>query len=119
MLETEIKKLTAAVIALTEQMQGQDRILDDAIPEDEAPPPSEKVTTDLPEHYADKDLPPVDRAELTGWFNELTSKYGDPAMEVIKDAILARGGTQALSQVDDRVLPIIKLDVETWVKANG
>ncbi len=55
--------------------------------------------------------------EMGAYLAEVANKFGTPAQEFIKNTILSTGGTQALSQVDSAVFPLIKEKVAAWVSA--
>lgn len=131
MLETELKKLTASVEKLNEQMEHLGTLLvrygsgdktitpvkvtvtqPDGVSITEAPPAAETVPVEP--HFSD-DLPPADRKALGQRMRELSLKYGKDAQDAIKDIVLARSGTQAYTQVPDDKLPIIQHDIEQWV----
>ena len=125
MLETEMKKLTESITALTTTIHAlhasmgtgliealapvvtleQQAAAGTAQPEDTTMGP-EGVKTYIGE---------ITRPELGAYLAETANKFGTPAQDAIKAIILETGGTQALSQVDDAVLGIIKEKVVAWV----
>ena len=90
-----------------------------------------KKKTEKPEapaaHYEppseDKPAPPAQlpftRQDLGQHLRGIALKYGDAAQTAIGEIVLARSGTQALSQVDETLLPVIKEAVDAWVDAQS
>lgn len=122
-LETELKKLNDTITALTAELAKLEDTIGDwgTVPSpatQDAPTPeteSSEDSADLAEPGPALEARPVNRAELGQWLRELSLKYGKPAQDAIKEIVLARGGTQALSKVPDSKLPVIRDDVQQWV----
>ena len=59
--------------------------------------------------------PNLTRKDLGQHLRSIALKMGTPAQEAIGQIVLAKSGTQALSQVDEKLLPAIKAAVDAWV----
>ena len=79
------------------------------VEKEEPPPPVEKAVAG----------PPLTRQDLGQHLRGIALKYGDAAQTAIGKIVLARSGTQALSQVDEKLLPAIKEAVDAWVGEQG
>lgn len=115
MLEKEIAQLNESVSALNQNislligvLSGQIEVV--GIKEDAAPEPEAEVAQPTPPAT-------ISLQELGPKLAEVANKYGAVAQDAIKTIILETGGTQALSQVDPKCLPIIAGKVDAWVAA--
>ena len=125
-LETEIKKLGEQISTLNEHMaeylilsklaaEHLQRLTEELsssttpATKKETSTPIEKTTT----------APPLTRQDLGQHLRGIALKYGDAAQTAIGKIVLARSGTQALSQVDETLLPAIKEAVDAWVGEQG
>ena len=125
-IENEIKKLNATLGDLITAIVALNVTADQL---ETSPTPAienlEKVTVTVPSYgeesvVVEKEaaiaaLPPITRKDLGDYLRNIALKYGTEAQDAIGKIVLEISGTQALSQVDDRLLPDIKVAVTKWV----
>ena len=132
MLETEMKKLTESITALKASVDALHATYAKCagaigLPTEEVVTTLEQVeqqvadkkAEDVTDAKPEEPLGDVTLPDLGAYLSKVANQFGAPAQDAIKGIILETGGTQALSQVDAKALPIIKQKVEAWVAAQS